>query len=331
MPMGVIAASSPFERRIRLAVFYLLSAIGMLLVVTVAATAWLTPTFWGCVAGCAISIALTLAYWRGWEPARYVLVASLVLVVVGTLDEPFLTQQLSLAIFVPPALAMILGGSGWVAGTAIVTYGGLLLRAGMASPYAESSVLLIYVLVIGSVVVGRILADRMGSLARQEAARAHDAAHLAEERALEVDATNRLLREQLETQQRLLSLVDVLETPTVTLSNAILLAPIVGPVDTRRLDRLSSRLLEVVHTNRIETLLLDVSGVPMLAPENAQELVRMLQSLQLLGCRPVVCGVSSEMAMALSSMDIGLGGIDTIRSPQDLLNGFDRRGPEHRN
>src|SRR5689334_1822209 len=61
---------------------------------------------------------LLYAYWRGWEYARHCIVITTTLLVTLTLQEPFLTQHISLSVFVPPVLALILVEPRWVIGSA---------------------------------------------------------------------------------------------------------------------------------------------------------------------------------------------------------------------
>ena len=77
---------------------------------------------------------MLVAYWRGWEPARYVVLIAVSLLIGLTTPEPFLTESASITIFIPPALALILATPIWVVGSAATTYLILLIRAGGVAP-----------------------------------------------------------------------------------------------------------------------------------------------------------------------------------------------------
>ncbi|NJO07131.1 MAG: hypothetical protein HC876_17350 [Chloroflexaceae bacterium] len=65
-----------------------------------------------------------------------------------------------------------------------------------------------------------------------------------------------------QTEQQLRDLVATLETPTVVLAGGVLLAPIVGALDSRRAERLKARLLDDVHRQNARIVVIDLTGVP---------------------------------------------------------------------
>jgi rsbT co-antagonist protein RsbR len=122
-------------------------------------------------------------------------------------------------------------------------------------------------------------------------------------------------------QQRLLELVSTLETPSVTVADGVLLAPIVGALDSRRALALTDRLLRDVHTQRTRLVILDISGVPALDDAVAEALLSTANAVQLLGCRVVLSGISAAMAATLVAQGNALENLAIVRSPQDILAG----------
>src|SRR5690242_15647701 len=57
---------------------------------------------------------MLVAYWRGWELARLIVLIAVTLVIGATTPEPFVTGVASITIFIPPALALILATPAWV-------------------------------------------------------------------------------------------------------------------------------------------------------------------------------------------------------------------------
>src|SRR5262245_5040765 len=77
-----------------------------------------------------ISAGLLWAYWRGWEPARYLTVVLFTLLTAVGTPEPYVSQTTAFSTFVPPVLALVLASPAWVVGSAVVLIGVLIARAG---------------------------------------------------------------------------------------------------------------------------------------------------------------------------------------------------------
>ena len=268
---------------------------------------------------CLIIIAMFVAYWRGWELARYIVLVALTLVIGLTTPEPFVTQSASITIFIPPALALILATPAWVVGSALMTYLILLIRAAGAGTYANPVTMLITVIVIGGIVLGRLITETAQRNAEDQARRADAEKERAEAQSQELAEANELMTQQLDQQQQLLTLVTTMEAPAVTLADGVLFVPIVGHIDTRRAQELTNRLLQDVGAQRAHLVVLDISGVSMMDTSVARALMNTTQAIRLLGCEVTLSGISAAVAMTLIHLGINLDGIATARSPQEAL------------
>ncbi|MFL5805204.1 MAG: STAS domain-containing protein [Roseiflexaceae bacterium] len=152
-------------------------------------------------------------------------------------------------------------------------------------------------------------------------------------------ASNQALAEnnlQLETkvieQDKLLELVSTLEVPVIDLSDGILLAPIVGHIDSRRATVLTARLLNDADQHRARLVIIDITGVPLMDTMVAQLLVETTAALRLLGCKIALCGISAQVATTLTTLGISLSDVTTVRGPQEAiaLNRGDRLGDMQR-
>ena len=157
-----------------------------------------------------------------------------------------------------------------------------------------------------------IISDAAVAFADKRAAEAEDARRRAE------DAQSTIEQQHAE-QQRLLDLVSVLETPVITIAEGVLLAPIVGHLDSQRAGQLTQRLLNAVYTQRANAVIIDIAGVPLVDTQVAQLLIRTAQSIRLLGSHVVLTGITSDTAMTLSSLGIHLQEVQTMRDPQEAL------------
>jgi anti-anti-sigma regulatory factor/PAS domain-containing protein len=137
------------------------------------------------------------------------------------------------------------------------------------------------------------------------------------------DATDReqiaALRTQNEEQRRLLELIATLEIPAVALADNVLLAPIVGHLDSRRAKALTAKLLGEAHDRRTRLVILDITGVQEIDTMGAKALLDMTQALRLLGCQVTLSGVSASTALTLIHQGLVLEGVRTVRSPQEAL------------
>jgi len=156
------------------------------------------------------------------------------------------------------------------------------------------------------------ISDAAVALADKRAAEAEDARQRAEE-------AQSTIAQQYAEQQRLLDLVSVLETPVIAIAEGVLLAPIVGHLDSRRAGQLTQRLLDAVYAQRARAVIIDIAGVPLVDTQVAQLLIRTAQSIRLLGSHVALTGISSETAMTLSSLGMRLEEMQTMRNPQEAI------------
>ncbi|HET9221255.1 MAG TPA: STAS domain-containing protein, partial [Roseiflexaceae bacterium] len=159
--------------------------------------------------------------------------------------------------------------------------------------------------------------------ADQERARAEAQAH-------ELAEANELMNEQLDQQSQLLELVNTLETPVVPLATGMLLAPIVGHVDTRRAQALTTRLLHEASAQRAKLVVLDIAGVSVMDTSVAKALVHTVHALRLLGCEVALSGISASVAMSLIHLGVNLDEVRTVRSPQEALANYLGATPQER-
>jgi anti-anti-sigma regulatory factor len=165
----------------------------------------------------------------------------------------------------------------------------------------------------------RLIADTAQRSAEENAAHALAAQQQAEAQARELAEANDLMNRQLDEQGQLLTLVTALETPMVPLADGVLLAPIVGHVDTRRAETLTARMLKEASAQHARLVVLDIAGVSLIDTAVARALVQTVRALQLLGCDVTISGISASVALTLVQLGIDLGRVRTARSPQEAL------------
>jgi anti-anti-sigma regulatory factor len=262
---------------------------------------------------------LLAAYWRGWEYARHLTLLLIVVLVGFTTVEPYLTQQFTITAILPPVLALILVGPTWVVGSAVALIVLLAARAGWQGVYADPLNVILYAIAVGGMVLARLVTDTAQRAAEANAARAEEARLRSEQQATELSQQAAELKRQNEEQRRLIDLVATLEIPAVALADGVLLAPVVGHIDTRRASSLTDRLLHEVNNSRARLVILDIAGVPTVDTAVAQALLRAVQAVRLLGCEVTITGISSTIAATMITLGINMAGVHTARTPQEAL------------
>lgn len=264
---------------------------------------------------------LWFTYWRGWEYARYIVVVLTTLATGLFLEARFVSSEQTFAVLVAPVLALILTGPWWVLGSITTIVVCLVLRSlGVGGGiYTQATTLILLAMVTGGMVLSRLLADAAQHNAEANGRRAEAALAQSEAQTAELSRKAAELAEQNEQQRLLLDLVATLETPVVALAEGVLLAPVVGHLDSRRAEDLTQRLLEQVSTVRARMVVLDIAGVPTVDTNVAQALLQAIQAVRLLGCDVTVTGISASIAATMTQLGISMSGVRTARTPQEAL------------
>ena len=298
-----------------------LSASGLVLISALLSTP--SPLIIGSASlGLVIFGALGYAIWRGyaWAPAIVVLINTAFITTMLILQTQ-LTPRFLPSIFVPVMIALLLSGPTLVliAGLAPLIAANIFLAEMPNNPYRDP-IDLIAILVI---IIGMVLARVVLSTTLARVAQARDEAEAARAQAINEAAIARAqaseLQRQYDEQQRLISLVDTLEVPTISLASGVLLAPIVGNLDSRRAARVTSTLLQAVATQRTRLVILDLAGVRLVDTQVAKAILDLVVAIKLLGCRVTLTGISSAVATTLTHLGIDLGSVVVARDPQDAL------------
>lgn len=263
-------------------------------------------------------LALFALAWRGYRGVAQANTVITAVLAVTLLINPASDTSFSPVFFAPIALALITTDTRWMAAIS----GGMLLvtlvRAGGQGPYASFDHIVTMLFTISCLALGRLMLERAyaaSQAALNEAAAARDTAQglaaTAEARAAE-------LAEQNTRQQRLLDLVKTLETPAIEVAPGVLLAPIVGYFDQQRAAQFVPRLLSTISAKQIRALIIDISAISELDAAGAATLRELSQAVRLLGCTPVVSGITPPVAQLLTRLRLDFGA-QTIATPDLAL------------
>lgn len=108
--------------------------------------------------------------------------------------------------------------------------------------------------------------------------------------------------------------IDALAVPLIPLRKDVMVMPLVGELDERRLEKVRLTLVQGMHDSGAKSVLLDLTGVSTLDPAGAAGLIRAAKAARLLGVRVIVTGMRPDVAKDLSGLGLYLDGIDTERT-----------------
>jgi PAS domain S-box-containing protein len=105
-----------------------------------------------------------------------------------------------------------------------------------------------------------------------------------------------------------------LSTPVMQVWQGVVVAPLIGSLDSNRTQQFMERLLgRIVETNS-PVALVDIMGVPTVDTQTAQHLIETISAVRLLGAQVVLTGVRPAIAQTLVHLGIDLSGIMTRSS-----------------
>jgi len=108
-----------------------------------------------------------------------------------------------------------------------------------------------------------------------------------------------------------------LSTPLIPISNHTLLLPLIGALDSGRAQQVMETLLQGIAEHTAESVILDITGVPLVDMHVAGVLLRAAQAVRLLGARVILTGIRPEVAQAIVGLGVDLSSIETRASLQD--------------
>ncbi|WVT73627.1 STAS domain-containing protein [Sinorhizobium chiapasense] len=120
-----------------------------------------------------------------------------------------------------------------------------------------------------------------------------------------VEERERVIREQQEA-------IRELSTPVMKLRERLLLLPIIGALDTGRIQQLTGQLLEAIRAYRAQVVVVDITGVAGINREVANYLLRTVEAARLMGAETIITGISSEIAQTIVNLDVSLFKITTV-------------------
>jgi rsbT co-antagonist protein RsbR len=114
-------------------------------------------------------------------------------------------------------------------------------------------------------------------------------------------------------------MIQEMSTPILELWEGLLVLPIVGSLDPRRGSEMTDALLRAVEKKRCRAVVIDLTGIDVMDTATANQFIKMVKSLRLLGAKAVVSGVSEHVAATLTDLRVSLGDVVAVRTLKDAL------------
>ena len=144
---------------------------------------------------------------------------------------------------------------------------------------------------------------------------------LVSERTAELQKTNAQLLQEISDGKRREEIIgrqteEILElsTPVMQIWDGVVAAPLIGTLDSNRTQRFMEALLERIVATDAQVALVDITGVPAIDTQTAQNLIETISAVKLVGAQVVLTGVRPAIAQTLVHLGIDLSGITTRSS-----------------
>ncbi|WP_409276024.1 STAS domain-containing protein [Neobacillus sp. SCS-31] len=110
-----------------------------------------------------------------------------------------------------------------------------------------------------------------------------------------------------------------ISVPIVPISQKLAVLPLIGEINEMRSETLIVDSLDTCVKKRIETLVIDLSGVYEVDLIGIEVLFKLIRSLNLLGVKPVITGMKGELSQTFINLGINLQGISIYSNLEQAL------------
>ena len=203
-----------------------------------------------------------------------------------------------------------------------------------ASTPSATSIIPSFILIIA---VLALFLDRFGSSLRNALAatqaREHELEHLrASLEATVAERTISLQQALQEGEQRearlALTLEDLrasqeafreLSAPVIPVLPGVLVAPLIGVLDSARATELTNNVLAMVEREHAHHVIFDITGVPFVDTHVAQVLLQTTTAVRLLGAQTFLVGIRPEVAQTMVALNLDIGALRSYSTLRDAI------------
>ncbi|MBT2650136.1 STAS domain-containing protein [Bacillus sp. ISL-34] len=118
-------------------------------------------------------------------------------------------------------------------------------------------------------------------------------------------------------------LVENLSVPIIPITPTICILPLIGAVDIYRTNIIEEKVLMEIGKLRIQTLIMDLSGIMEMETEVIDHLMKIIDGTSLMGCTTVITGLRSEVVRNMIRLGMRLNEkAQTLGTLQQALNKY---------
>ena len=110
-----------------------------------------------------------------------------------------------------------------------------------------------------------------------------------------------------------------MSTPVTPIWEGILLLPLLGIIDSGRTQDVMNKTLTKIAETRAKVFVLDISGVGTVDTAVANQLIKITQATQLMGCESIISGISPAVARTIVELGVKVGEVKTTATLRDAF------------
>jgi len=133
---------------------------------------------------------------------------------------------------------------------------------------------------------------------------------------LVIDEISRIQKEKI--LQHTNALLEM-STPVTPIWEGILLLPLLGIIDSGRTQDVMNKTLTKIAETRAKVFVLDISGVGTVDTAVANQLIKITQATQLMGCESIISGISPAVARTIVELGVKVGEVKTTAALRDAF------------
>jgi anti-anti-sigma regulatory factor/HAMP domain-containing protein len=111
--------------------------------------------------------------------------------------------------------------------------------------------------------------------------------------------------------------IEALSSPVIPLKKDVILMPLIGNFDEKRLEKVEQTLVDEVYSGGIHVTIIDLTGVPEYDQEMVTGLITIVQAVHLLGAKVILTGVQPDVALGIANLNIDINSLVIKRSLQE--------------
>ncbi|WP_368657959.1 STAS domain-containing protein [Metabacillus halosaccharovorans] len=115
-------------------------------------------------------------------------------------------------------------------------------------------------------------------------------------------------------------LVENLSVPIIPINSSVCILPLIGSIDDYRANILEEKVLTEIGLSRIQTLIIDLSGIADMEADVIEHLLKILRGASMMGCKSVITGLRKEVVRKVIHLGVSFDSrTETLGTLQQAL------------